>query len=79
MVERGHCHAQAGVAITRKLVVRVWSTITRGTPYQFRDLHGQQITRAEAGALARSLRVPADVRRRSRAHSSATQRGRLTR
>lgn len=79
MVERGHCHAQAGVAITRKLVARTWRTITRGTPYEFRDLDGQRITRAEAATIARSLRVPADVRRRSRAHSAATKRARLTR
>jgi transposase len=79
MVERGHCHAQAGVAITRKLICRTWRTITRGSPYQFRDLDGAPITRAKAAALARSLRVPADVRRRSRAHSIAVHRGRLTR
>jgi transposase len=79
MVERGHCHAQAGVAITRKLITRTWRTITRGRVYQFRDLDGQPITRGHAAALARSLRVPADVRRRSRSHNIATKRGRLTR
>ncbi|MDP8969673.1 MAG: IS110 family transposase [Actinomycetota bacterium] len=77
MVERGHCHAQAGVAITRKLITRTWRTITGDRPYQFRDLHNNPVTRGQAAALARSLRVPTDVRRRSRAHSNATQRGRL--
>jgi hypothetical protein len=47
--------------------------------YEFRDLDGNPLTRAEAAALARTLRVPADVRRRSRAHSIAVHRGRLTR
>jgi transposase len=79
MVERGHCHAQATVAVSRKLITRTWRTLTRGRPYEFRDLDGNQITRAEAAALARTLRVPADVRRRSRAHSIAVHRGRLTR
>ena len=79
MVERGHCHSQATVAITRKLTARTWRTITRGSPYQFRDLDDEPITRAKAAALARSLRVPPDVRRRSRAHSNAVHRGRLTR
>ena len=67
------------MAITRKLVTRTWSTLTRGSAYQFRDLDGHPITRGQAAALARSLRVPADVRKRSRAHTAATQRGRLTR
>ncbi len=71
--------AETGVAITRKLITRTWRTITRGRPYQFRDLDNHPVTRAQAAALARTLRVPADVRRRSRAHSSASQRGRLTR
>jgi transposase len=79
MVERGHCHAQATVAVTRKLITRTWRTLTRGRPYQFRDLDGNPITRVQAAALARTLRVPADVRRRSRAHSIAVHRGRLTR
>jgi transposase len=79
MVERGHCHAQATVAITRKLIARTWRTITRNTAYQFRDLDGQPITRGQAAKLARTLRVPDDIRRRSRAHTIATKRGRLTR
>ena len=62
MVERGHCHAQATVAVTRKLITRTWRTLTRGRPYQFRDLDGNPITRVQAAALARTLRVPADVR-----------------
>lgn len=79
MVERGHCHAQATIAIARKLVARTWRTITRGTPYQFRDLDGVPVTRRRASALATELRVAGDVRRRTRAASAATHRGRLTR
>ena len=79
MVERGHCHAQATIAVARKLIARTWRTITRGTPYELRDLDGARVTRRQASTLARSLRVPADVRRRSRAHTTAVKRGRLTR
>jgi hypothetical protein len=53
--------AETGVAITRKLITRTWRTITRGRPYQFRDLDNHPVTRAQAAALARTLRVPADV------------------
>jgi transposase len=79
MVERGHCHAQAPIAVARKLITRTWRTLTRGTPYELRDLDDARITRRQASALARSLRVPSDVRRRSRAHTTAVKRARLTR
>lgn len=79
MVERGHCHTKANCAVARKLVARTWATITSGTPYELRDLDGTPITRRQATALAASLAVPDDVRRRTRAHSAATHRARLTR
>lgn len=79
MVERGHCHTQANVAVARKLVARTWATLTSGSPYQLRDLDGRPVTRREANALAGALAVPDDVRRRARAHSAATHRARLTR
>lgn len=53
MVERGHCHTQATVAVARKLAERTWTVLTRGEPYQFRDVDGQAITRAAAKTLAR--------------------------
>jgi transposase len=79
MVERGHCHTKANCAVARKLVARTWATLTSGTPYELRDLDGTPVTRRQATALAAALAVPGDVRRRSRAHSAATHRARLTR
>jgi transposase len=79
MVERGHCHTKANCAVARKLVARTWATITSGTPYQLRDLDGTPVTRRRATELAAALAVPDDVRRRTRAHSAATHRARLTR
>jgi transposase len=79
MVERGHCHTQANCAVARKLVARTWATISTGAPYELRDLDGQPITRRQAKTLAAELAVPDDVRRRTRAHSAATHRARLTR
>ncbi len=79
MVDRGHCHTQATVAIARKLVERTWTVLTRGQPFQFRDLHGAPLTRAAAKDQAHSLTVPETVRARSRAHSAATHRSKLTR
>ena len=40
MTEHGHCHTQATVAVARKLVERTWTVLTRGQPYQLRDLDG---------------------------------------
>ncbi len=79
MVERGHCHTKATCALARKLVARIWATLTTGQPYELRDLEGEPITRRQAKALASSLAVPEEVRRRARARSAATHRGRLTR
>lgn len=79
MIERGHCHTQANVAVARKLVARIWATLTSGSLYQLRDLDGRPVTRREAKTLAAAFAVPDDVRRRARAHSAATHRARLTR
>lgn len=78
MTERGHSHTKATCAVARKLVARTWTIITRGVPYEFRDLQGEPLTRSQAKALARSFAVPAHIRRRSRARSTATHRARLT-
>jgi transposase len=79
MVERGHSHSKATVALARKLVARTWATITTGAFYEYRDLNGQPITRHDAKTQAAAHAVPQDVRRRARAHSAATHRARLTR
>jgi transposase len=79
MIERGHCHAQANCAVARKLVARTWFTITAGSRYELRDVDGTPVTRRHAKELAASLAVPEVVRRRARARSTATHRGRLAR
>lgn len=79
MVERGHCHTKANCAVARKLVARTWATITSGAAYELRDLDGSPITRRQATAIAKRFAVSDDVRRRTRAHSAATHRARLTR
>ncbi|HOT58005.1 MAG TPA: IS110 family transposase [Mycobacterium sp.] len=78
MVERGHCHTQATVAVARKLVERTWTVLTRGQPFEYRDLDGTPLTRAAAKDAARALAVPKTVRARARARSAATHRSKLT-
>lgn len=78
MVTRGHCHTQATVAVARKLIERTWTVLTRGQPYELRDLDGGSITTAQAKKLTASLAVPDEVRARARAHSAATHRSKLT-
>ena len=53
MVERGHCHTQATVAVARKLIQRTWTVLTRAQPYQYRDIDNTLITRAVAKHQAR--------------------------
>ncbi|MDQ3103712.1 MAG: hypothetical protein M3Q87_00540 [Actinomycetota bacterium] len=80
MVEHGHCHTQANVAVARKLAERTWTVLTRGTGYQLRDVDNQPITRRAAKALiAQRYSVDVKTRARTRAHSAATHRARLTR
>lgn len=79
MVDRGHCHTKANVAVARKLTERTWTVLRRGEPYQFRDLDGTAITRVAAKDQARNtLAVPDAVRARARARSAATHRSKLT-
>lgn len=80
MVERGHCHTQATVAVARKLIERTWTVLTRGEPYQLRDVDGTAVTAATGKHLARTVyAVPDEVRKRARARSAATHRAKLTR
>ena len=79
MLFRSHCHIKANCAVARKLVARTWATLTTGSPYELRDLDGTPVTLRHAKELATSLAVPEVVRRRSRARSTATRRGRLAR
>ena len=80
MVERGHCHTQATVAVARKLTERTWTVLHRGTKYQLRDLEGAPITERAAKRLILERFTVADtVRARARAHTAATHRSKLTR
>lgn len=80
MVDRGHCHTKATVAVARKLIERTWTVLNRGEPYQLQDLDGTPLTRAAAKDLARnSYAVPPEVRARARARSASTHRSKLTR
>lgn len=75
MCERGHTHIQANCAIARKLAARTWAVLQTGEPYEPRDLDGHRIEEATAVALAESLAVPSEHRRRNRATNP--RRGRL--
>lgn len=77
MCERGHNHIQANCATARKLVTRVWATLTSGTPYELRDLDGNPLDKTEARRQALSYAVPEHVRRRTRARNK-TRQGRLS-
>lgn len=80
MVEHGHCHTQANIAVARKLAERVWKVLTTGQPYQLRDLDGRPITtRAAKQLIADQLTVDPAVRARARARTAATHRSKLTR
>ena len=80
MTQHGHCHTQACVAAARKLVERAWTVLTRGIPYQLRDLDGQPISRLAAKQMIKDRCTVAEhVRANARAHSAATNRSKLTR
>lgn len=66
MVERGRHHTQALCAVASHLVGRIWAVAREGRPYVWRDLDGNPITRHQAHAIAQSLRVDPDTRRRLR-------------
>lgn len=77
MCERGHHHMQATCATARKLVSRVWATLTSGEPYEIRDTDGNPVDRVQARELAGRYAVPEHVRRRARARNKP-HRGRLS-
>ena len=72
MCERGHTHIQANCAVARKVAARIWAVLQTGEPY---DLDGHPVDEATAVALAESLAVPSEHRRRNRATNP--RRGRL--
>lgn len=76
MCEKGHHHIGATCATARKLVTRVWATLTTGEPYELRTVEGDPIDRASAQTLAQTYQVPDAVRRRTRARNQH-RKGRL--
>lgn len=75
MVERGHNHISANCAVARKLACRAWAVLVSGRPYERRDLDGEPIDAATATAIATSLAVPEEIRRRRKSYARP---GRLT-
>jgi transposase len=75
MVERGHNHISANCAVARKLACRAWAVLASGRPYERRDLDGKPIDGATATAIATSLAVPEEIRRRRKSYARP---GRLT-
>jgi len=69
MVNRHHNHIKATTAVARKLAARAWAVLQTAQPYQLRDLAGNKIDQPTATAIAATLAVPDDVRRRTRAHT----------
>jgi transposase len=75
MVERGHNHISATCAVARKLACRAWAVLASGRPYEQRGLDGEPIDAATATAIAASLAVDQELRRRRRSYARP---GRLT-
>jgi transposase len=72
VVERGACHLKALCVVAAHLGERAWAVLSRGAPYEFRDVDGTPVTPQEAKALAARWKVPEEVRQRRR---SRKQRG----
>jgi hypothetical protein len=67
VVEGRHVHMSANCAIARKLAARTWAVLHNAQPYQLRDLEGNPVDWATATAIAATLTVPDEQRRRARA------------
>lgn len=67
MVHRGKHHVSALCTIAnRMLIPRVLAVLREQRPYEFRDLDGRPISKAEARELASQWKVTEDVRKRLR-------------
>jgi hypothetical protein len=72
VVERGACHLKALCVVAAHLAERAWAVLSRGAPYEFRDVDGTLLTPQEAKAMAARWKVPDEVRQHRR---SRKQRG----
>jgi len=75
VVERGACHLKALCVVAAHLGERAWAVLSRGTPYEFRDVDGTLVTPEEAKSLAADWKVPDEVRQRRRSRKSRRQGG----
>ena len=75
VVERGACHLKALCVVAAHLGERAWALLSRGTPYEFRDVDGTLVAPEEAKALAAQWRVPDEVRQRRRSRKTSKQGG----
>lgn len=73
MLERGHRHQQAVCAVASHLVSRIWAVIRQDRPYQYRDHHGNPLTREQAREIALELAI--DPQTRQQLKNGKQQRG----
>lgn len=67
MVTKGAAHTKALAVVAARLAERAWAVMTRGTPYQIRDVDGTPVTREQARQIiAERYTVPEHVRRQRR-------------
>lgn len=72
MVERGAHHQKALCVVAARLAERARVVLSRGEPYEVRDVDDTPVTREEAKAIiAERYQVPEYVRRRRRSGKSA--------
>ncbi len=75
MVHKGNCHTQAVCAVANHLPARIHAVLTRGEPYQLRDLEGRPISKRDAKRLIqRELTVPEEIRQRTRSRKKRRRR-----
>ena len=70
MVERGHCHTQATVAVARKLVERTWTVLTRGQPFPIPRPRRHSPDPRSSQRRGPGPAVPKTVRARAPAHAA---------
>ena len=71
-MDRGAHHQKALCVVAAHLAERAWVVMSRGQPYELRDVDGRLLTQAEACEIVRQRYVvPEEVRRRRRSRKSA--------
>ena len=71
-MQRGAHHQKALCVVAARLAERAWIVLSRGEPYELRDVDGTPITAADARrVIVDRYTVPEEVRRRRRSRKSA--------